>query len=136
MCSRNVEASMEVEGEIAQITSILTRADDSWSETFWTEFVIEKKLYFGVNLFEGFLDRGRRRNLKWLYLDVLKYPAILVSCSTDKFRSSRIIPGKLSNCFRQMLFQAWVAGKILESRTQVVLDCKLVGILNDFSKDL
>jgi hypothetical protein len=136
MCSGNVEASMEVEEEIAQITSTLTRADDSWAETFRMEFVIEEELYFGVDLSEGFLDRGRRRNIKWLYLDVLKYPAVLVSCSTDKSRSSRIIPGKLSNRFRQMTFQAWVARKRLERRPQVVFDRKLVGTLNDLSQDL
>lgn len=54
MCSRNVEASMEAEEEIAQIASALTRADHPWSWTIWIELIVEEKLDFGVNFLECF----------------------------------------------------------------------------------
>ena len=72
MCSRNGEAFMEAEEEIARMTSVLARADDSRPWTIWIELIVEEKLDSGVNFLECFQDTGGCGDLEWLYLDVLE----------------------------------------------------------------
>ncbi len=50
MCSRDMEAAMEEEEEIAQIASTLARANKSQLLIAWIKLIKEEKLYLSVNL--------------------------------------------------------------------------------------
>lgn len=108
MGPRDVECTMEVEEEIAQITSTLARANDSWSWMAWIELVKEEKLYLGVNLPRCFAGRSRFLDLERLNPNVLKHPAFPIPRGADKFRSCRVISANLSSGFCEVLFQAWL----------------------------
>jgi hypothetical protein len=78
MGPRDVKCTVEVEEEIAQITSTLARANNSWSWMAWIEFVKEEKLYLGVNFLRQSAGRNRFLNLERLNPNALKDPAFPV----------------------------------------------------------
>lgn len=135
MGSRDVEAAMEVEEEIAQIASTLTRANDPRSWMIWVKFIKEEELYLGMNLPGCSSDRGRQWNLKGLYLDVVKYPAFPVSCSTDKLKGGRVISAKLADSLQQVCFEAWITRERFKSCTDICRDRITVGRLHNVSDD-
>lgn len=106
MGPRDVELTVKVEEEIAQITSTFARANDSWSRMAWIELVKEEELYLGVNLPRCFGGRSRFLDLERINPNVLKHPAFSVPRGADKLRSCRVISAKLSNGFCEVLFQA------------------------------
>jgi hypothetical protein len=102
-----MEAAVEEEEEIAQVASTLARANESRSLIAWMKLIKEEELYLSVNLPGWFLERGGHLNLEGLHLNVLKYAARPVPCSTNKLEGSRVIAGQLANCFWQVLLQGW-----------------------------
>jgi hypothetical protein len=50
MCSRDIEAAVEEEEEIAQIASILTKANESRLLIVWMKLIKEEELYLSMNL--------------------------------------------------------------------------------------
>jgi hydroxymethylglutaryl-CoA reductase len=50
VCSRDTEAAVEEEEEIAQVASTLARANESRSLIAWMKLIKEEELYLSVNL--------------------------------------------------------------------------------------
>jgi hypothetical protein len=61
---------VELEEEVAQVTSTLTRAYNPRSWTIWVKLIKEKELHLCMNL--RVLNRGRHWDPKPLHLDILK----------------------------------------------------------------
>jgi 3-dehydroquinate dehydratase len=50
VCSRDIEAAVEEEEEIAQVASTLARANKSQSLIAWIKLIKKEELYLSINL--------------------------------------------------------------------------------------
>ena len=93
----------------------------------WVELIKEEELYLRVDLQARLVERGGYLDLEGLYLYVMEHPALLISRSADKLKSSRVVSAELADCFWEVSLQGMVKLRVPKKAAEIG-GCEFVGL--------